>query len=163
MRISDWSSDVCSSDLAMARSLLLAEPSQLAGQWQAALSGPQATAQTPPPEDPPSSICLVELRADQTLGGQTDCLGQWLGDEPVRWFTEPDGLSLIGKQNTRVHLRLHQEQHYQVTLKSGRANVAVARSEEHTSELQSLMRISYAVFCLKKKKKNTKNNHKKLL
>src|SRR3546814_2125447 len=31
------------------------------------------------------------------------------------------------------------------------------RSEEHTSELQSLMRISYAVFCLKKKKKTTKN------
>src|SRR3546814_7569306 len=30
------------------------------------------------------------------------------------------------------------------------------RSEEHTSELQSLMRISYAVFCLKKKKKQTK-------
>src|SRR3546814_7431503 len=32
---------------------------------------------------------------------------------------------------------------------------AVARSEEHTSELQSLMRISYAVFCLKKKKKKS--------
>src|SRR3546814_5877123 len=31
------------------------------------------------------------------------------------------------------------------------------RSEEHTSELQSLMRISYAVFCLKKKKKKTKH------
>src|SRR3546814_2783758 len=31
--------------------------------------------------------------------------------------------------------------------------LVVARSEEHTSELQSLMRISYAVFCLKKKKK----------
>src|SRR3546814_2295134 len=31
------------------------------------------------------------------------------------------------------------------------------RSEEHTSELQSLMRISYAVFCLKKKKQHTKN------
>src|SRR3546814_3990762 len=31
-----------------------------------------------------------------------------------------------------------------------------ARSEEHTSELQSLMRISYAVFCLKKKKQNQK-------
>src|SRR3546814_955260 len=31
----------------------------------------------------------------------------------------------------------------------------IARSEEHTSELQSLMRISYAVFCLKKKKKDT--------
>src|SRR3546814_9380409 len=33
----------------------------------------------------------------------------------------------------------------------------VFRSEEHTSELQSLMRISYAVFCLKKKKNNTSN------
>src|SRR3546814_8310764 len=32
------------------------------------------------------------------------------------------------------------------------------RSEEHTSELQSLMRISYAVFCLKKKKNNTEKN-----
>src|SRR3546814_2358222 len=41
----------------------------------------------------------------------------------------------------------------------------IVRSEEHTSELQSLMRISYAVFCLKKKKKtltpitHTNNNH----
>src|SRR3546814_13273810 len=34
-----------------------------------------------------------------------------------------------------------------------RADAVRARSEEHTSELQSLMRISYAVFCLKKKKK----------
>src|SRR3546814_3395565 len=32
----------------------------------------------------------------------------------------------------------------------------VGRSEEHTSELQSLMRISYAVFCLKKQKQNNK-------
>src|SRR3546814_4498592 len=37
----------------------------------------------------------------------------------------------------------------------------ITRSEEHTSELQSLMRISYAVFCLKKKKKkNTQTNYK---
>src|SRR3546814_10104556 len=34
------------------------------------------------------------------------------------------------------------------------------RSEEHTSELQSLMRISYAVFCLKKKNKQEKHTHK---
>src|SRR3546814_9449289 len=39
-----------------------------------------------------------------------------------------------------------------------RRDHAQARSEEHTSELQSLMRISYAVFCLKKKKK-TKARH----
>src|SRR3546814_19740824 len=36
----------------------------------------------------------------------------------------------------------------------------VARSEEHTSELQSLMRISYAVFCLKKKQKKKQNTHR---
>src|SRR3546814_9314765 len=40
------------------------------------------------------------------------------------------------------------------------AAVVKARSEEHTSELQSLMRISYAVFCLKKKKhKQTEHAH----
>src|SRR3546814_8705053 len=37
--------------------------------------------------------------------------------------------------------------------------LGIHRSEEHTSELQSLMRISYAVFCLKKKNKQTKNKH----
>src|SRR3546814_2047151 len=36
---------------------------------------------------------------------------------------------------------------------------ALPRSEEHTSELQSLMRISYAVFCLKKKKENRRRLH----
>src|SRR3546814_3658980 len=36
---------------------------------------------------------------------------------------------------------------------------AAVRSEEHTSELQSLMRISYAVFCLKKKKARTPTLH----
>src|SRR3546814_3450100 len=40
--------------------------------------------------------------------------------------------------------------------------VDLVRSEEHTSELQSLMRISYAVFCLKKKKKTTHNTHRPL-
>src|SRR3546814_1332598 len=40
-----------------------------------------------------------------------------------------------------------------------KAYVQTVRSEEHTSELQSLMRISYAVFCLKKKKKPRKRIH----
>src|SRR3546814_5280750 len=45
------------------------------------------------------------------------------------------------------------------------SHAGLARSEEHTSELQSLMRISYAVFCLKKKKKHStihKSTHQKL-
>src|SRR3546814_10764931 len=37
--------------------------------------------------------------------------------------------------------------------------LTIRRSEEHTSELQSLMRISYAVFCLKKKTNNNLNEH----
>src|SRR3546814_2085622 len=44
-------------------------------------------------------------------------------------------------------------EHARLCRKYGAAAVVMARSEEHTSELQSLMRISYAVFCLKKKKK----------
>src|SRR3546814_7364434 len=40
-----------------------------------------------------------------------------------------------------------------------RCEAAGNRSEEHTSELQSLMRISYAVFCLKKKNKNKHRRH----
>src|SRR3546814_15290976 len=43
--------------------------------------------------------------------------------------------------------------HGRVGVGVGEVGVLVFRSEEHTSELQSLMRISYAVFCLKKKKK----------
>src|SRR3546814_2341317 len=39
----------------------------------------------------------------------------------------------------------------QLLLAAHQAKLAIVRSEEHTSELQSLMRISYAVFCLKKK------------
>src|SRR3546814_6214168 len=39
------------------------------------------------------------------------------------------------------------------------SSLALGRSEEHTSELQSLMRISYAVFCLKKKKIHVETHH----
>src|SRR3546814_7062184 len=43
----------------------------------------------------------------------------------------------------------------------GAARPAAPRSEEHTSELQSLMRISYAVFCLKKKKTKEQKHHQR--
>src|SRR3546814_1781067 len=51
-------------------------------------------------------------------------------------------------RNHRSHLYL-----FSMASASDKEVRAVVRSEEHTSELQSLMRISYAVFCLKKKKK----------
>src|SRR3546814_10129035 len=55
---------------------------------------------------------------------------------------------------------------YTLVLQQGSSNniaLALVRSEEHTSELQSLMRISYAVFCLKKKKITSTNTMKKTL
>src|SRR3546814_6330989 len=66
-----------------------------------------------------------------------------------------EALQQLALLRGEVHRRLHHRLAVQV------AGCAAAhrldRSEEHTSELQSLMRISYAVFCLKKK--NHKNTH----
>src|SRR3546814_2784863 len=54
----------------------------------------------------------------------------------------------------------YQSLRYQLADLGGEPPVADAeRSEEHTSELQSLMRISYAVFCLKKQKPKKKNRY----
>src|SRR3546814_8179943 len=65
-------------------------------------------------------------------------------------------LVLQGLQRQAVELRAAERLRAQQVLRAGRwlveQVVAGERSEEHTSELQSLMRISYAVFCLKKKK-----------
>src|SRR3546814_8609604 len=47
-------------------------------------------------------------------------------------------------------------------LTAHRVELELLRSEEHTSELQSLMRISYAVFCLKKKNKPSKTHNKQV-
>src|SRR3546814_8235382 len=59
-------------------------------------------------------------------------------------------------RSLRRRFLLREVQHLHQHLGRLRAGegVAAVRSEEHTSELQSLMRISYAVFCLKKKKKH---------
>src|SRR3546814_14523367 len=55
-------------------------------------------------------------------------------------------------QHTREQAGLFDVSHMgQIRLTGANAAKALERSEEHTSELQSLMRISYAVFCLKKK------------
>src|SRR3546814_3140333 len=54
---------------------------------------------------------------------------------------------VIGGGNTAIDIAVQ-------TRRLGAEDVTLVRSEEHTSELQSLMRISYAVFCLKKQKNN---------
>src|SRR3546814_3944390 len=102
MRISDWSSDVCSSDL----------------------EADQEAECRHRPEHPGALV-------DKEIGDQA---------QYAREHTEIDDMA------AGQHDRL--AGHVAVQLQKG-------RSEEHTSELQSLMRISYAVFCLKKKKNKT--------
>src|SRR3546814_7304395 len=111
LRISDWSSDVCSSDLALIGLLELA--------LETAAAGVDLQAQ------------VGQLVADplaQRQGRQFGCFAEGA----------QINVDLTGDFLRNFVERLkHQHQ----------------RSEEHTSELQSLMRISYAVFCLNKKTK----------
>src|SRR3546814_7856696 len=66
---------------------------------------------------------------------------------------EREVAGLAGLGDGERYLVLEREARRQIELPA----VPIERSEEHTSELQSLMRISYAVFCLKKKKKIKQN------
>src|SRR3546814_6057201 len=62
--------------------------------------------------------------------------------------------TVIGIINGTLKAGISGVSEFQQFAKDGRIRI-LGRSEEHTSELQSLMRISYAVFCLKKKKRKT--------
>src|SRR3546814_2515734 len=116
MRISDWSSDVCSSDLQFGDVQL----GHLHHRPQHPVGAP--------------GIAGDQLRDDR----RHDLPGH---PEAVLQPAALAGDAALGQlRPIAVDLRL-----------------GVARSEEHTSELQSLMRISYAVFCLKKKKKQSHN------
>src|SRR3546814_8742760 len=102
MRISDWSSDVCSSDLVS--------------------------------QDERESGVRAILNFGHTFGHAIEAglgFGAWLHGEAV-------GCGMVQAAELSQQVL-------------GLSAQNVARSEEHTSELQSLMRISYAVFCLKKK------------
>src|SRR3546814_8349161 len=110
MRISDWSSDVCSSDLAVSN------PTSHGTGGRSSATG--ACEHWSTARAVPSSIY-----ACHAVGALKSRLNVW----------------------GRV-IRLWRN--------CGGAPPDASRSEEHTSELQSLMRISYAVFCLKKKKKH---------
>src|SRR3546814_2223287 len=101
MRISDWSSDVCSSDLAVRSSNA---PHEMHAGDRAAAAAPRT------PDRAPSAAASIAAAAPAP--------------------------PMCCRSKSRCHA----------------PPVAACRSEEHTSELQSLMRISYAVFCLKKKK-----------
>src|SRR3546814_5272376 len=126
MRISDWSSDVCSSDLIkhMGDGIMAVFPVV-----HAAVQGAVMIQQRIARHNGDTTAAKFHVRIGINAG------------EPIR-----EGGDFFG---TPVQLAAR------VMSVAGADEIAV-RSEEHTSELQSLMRISYAVFCLKKKKETTR-------
>src|SRR3546814_9428559 len=110
MRISDWSSDVCSSDLDMlVLSPIASTTTSAAVAAATAASIPPGSGSSTPEPSVTVSAPPLPITARMPVSRSTACLSS-------------------------------------------------PRSEEHTSELQSLMRISYAVFCLKKKKQTYKHH-----
>src|SRR3546814_10353926 len=130
MRISDWSSDVCSSDLGALDGAvlgLLERPAPVFALDLFALGGAVA------PEGGEGALPGVEVD----------------GADPEAELHQPDGQ--VDRRGGLSGAALLAADHDDVGHRLFRPMaVALHRSEEHTSELQSLMRTSYAVFCLKK-------------
>src|SRR3546814_4882440 len=136
MRISDWSSDVCSSDLLVGQQAHLRQVVGVRAQAQRALVRQRGDDGRPQARGHHEAAQAVEELRDARVG---DRLGL-AGGEVVEVFEA---------RRAVVDLALLHRVGLDHLL------VSAIRSEEHTSELQSLMRISYAVFCLKKKKTST--------
>ncbi|WP_285415557.1 AprI/Inh family metalloprotease inhibitor [Pseudomonas sp. efr-133-TYG-5] len=104
----------------MASSLRLEDPSVFAGQWQAILTAPDDAPQAQALQDKPSNTCLIDLEPNQTLGKGADCLSAWLQDSAIGWFPDPDGLSITGKEGSRIQFFSRQRDGlYLSSLKSG--------------------------------------------
>src|SRR3546814_1870279 len=135
MRISDWSSDVCSSDLAGHQRVEL---------FSDRASGDVAVRQGPMVGFVLEGPVAVELHFLEEVGGRTGLRFVAVG------LVERDGHARSPCRGPRL---LRPSWRHTAAGGSGLHRVpkgaaGAKRSEEHTSELQSLMRISYAVFCL---------------
>jgi len=109
-----------SGETTMASSLRLEDPSLFAGQWQATLSARSDSAEAQAMQDKPSNTCQIDLEANRTLGKGADCLSAWLQDAAIGWFPDPDGLSITGKEGSRIQFFSRQRDGlYLSTLKSG--------------------------------------------
>src|SRR3546814_9869481 len=133
MRISDWSSDVCSSDLTYYAVLTAAT---LAGALLAIVRLDPTDLRRPTLVS--LGIIAVGAFLDTHSGLRTGPMNLYVSQAMIAFAA----VYFMGPMLTEGLLR---------ALSKG-PSYLVSRSEEHTSELQSLMRISYAVFCLKKKK-----------
>ena len=109
-----------SGETTMASSLRLEDPSVFAGQWHATLSARSDSPDAQAMQDKPSNTCQIDLEPNQTLGKGADCLSAWLQDAAIGWFPDPDGLSITGKEGSRIQFFSRQRDGlYLSTLKSG--------------------------------------------
>src|SRR3546814_7869242 len=139
MRISDWSSDVCSSDLSTAPQGRHGEIPAFAGMTNREGSGAVRL----------QSVLNAERVGGKPLGRRERDRGRTDGRQSVRVKREEAGaLHEVGDRQPARKARAAAGGQAMV----GPGAIIADRSEEHTADLQSLMRISYAVFCLKKKK-----------
>src|SRR3546814_10033554 len=138
MRISDWSSDVCSSDLHVGVVVLAAEARR-----GDVVAERRARAGMAVHRDGNADAGAADHHAGVGLAG-----GHRLGHRLAEVGVVDRGRAIPGAEVDNLVPGGFQLLR-QARLKG---ETGVIRSEEHTSELQSLMRISYAVFCLKKKK-----------
>ena len=108
-------------DVAMASSLKLADPSELAGKWQATLIAKDDSPESQALQDKPSNVCVIDFQPKQTLGEGADCLSAWLdGESAIGWFPEPDGMAITGKEGSKIlFLSRQRDGSYKATLKSG--------------------------------------------
>src|SRR3546814_4273409 len=140
MRISDWSSDVCSSDLYFTRIAPVLLP-HVAGRPVTRKRWPDGVGTA---EDPGMSFFAKDLEAGAP---------SWVRRQAIPHSSGSKDYPLVGDVPTLVYLAQVASLELHVPQWRFAADGSRGRSEEHTSELQSLMRISYAVFCLKKKHK----------
>src|SRR3546814_8786779 len=137
MRISDWSSDLCSSDLGV----------------DVRRDGPRARPQRQrrKGEQPGAGADIGDMTRGHALPRQPVEHRQAAGGRVVSAGAERlAGVDKKGRRASRNGVGV-----------VARMDKEAPRSEEHTSELQSLMRISYVVFCLKKKKERKLSNKNK--
>src|SRR3546814_9279363 len=141
MRISDWSSDVCSSDLHHGKCMSSRHFDAIGtATCQILLEGRYNDILTP-------DVHYIRLASD--LSNISEVMGTFRDERRRLEITEA----------ARAHVM---DGHTYAHRAGAVYDILTGRSEEHTSELQSLMRISYDVFCLKKNNKilyNTPTTH----
>src|SRR3546814_6197485 len=169
MRISDWSSDVCSSDLLARGESIDIRLSGGGGMFdpftrpaQAVVDDVEAGVVTPAGALADYGVVITEagtLNEAATQRARNEGGVTCIGSASTSAEPSPISSSSTWRRGAGISERFSRRPRIRPWGRSAASGACWRppafrpRSEEHTSELQSLMRISYAVFCLKKKKK----------